>query len=326
MNNKITDKDVISISNAMINLYQAIVLVEDTSSFCHVYEWEKELSHFAIKDGDAFSVLCNNIYKNIHPEEREAFLLLSDQEEIHKALSKEIHISAECRIRHQDSKYYWSRITICNAKARGSAAGQEYLFLIQDIHDSKEKEVRENTELLRALCKLETEYHQLFEENMTDSLSGCYNRKGFNYYEAFTLEEAKKPDKKLFVCVLDLNGLKHLNDTYGHEAGDIGIRTVADALRASAPADARIIRTGGDELLVFAALSSDSKDPDEMGGKLEAYLKDYNESHDHPYTISASYGYVFEDIPGDTDSMEKYIEIADGKMYEMKEKTDPYKR
>jgi diguanylate cyclase (GGDEF)-like protein len=164
----------------------------------------------------------------------------------------------KCRIRHQDSKYYWSRITICNAKARGSAAGQEYLFLIQDIHDSKEKEVRENTELLRALCKLETEYHELFEENMTDSLSGCYNRKGFNYYEAFTLEEAKKPEKKLFVCVLDLNGLKHLNDTYGHEFGDDVLVAISDVFKSKPSEGIYFSRWGGEEfLIIFPDLNGD---------------------------------------------------------------------
>lgn len=326
MKDIMTDQDIISISNAMINLYRVIVLVEDTSSFCHVYEWEKELSYLAVNDGDPFAVLCDNIYRNIHPEDREEFKFLSDPDRIHEVLSKQIQIYGECRIRHEDGNYYWYGITICNAKARESAKGQEYLFLIQDIHESKSREVSENAQLLKTLCKLENEYHTLFEENMTDSLTGCYNRKGFKYYETFALEEAKKADKKLFVCVLDLNGLKYLNDTYGHEAGDTGIRTVADALRASVPEVARIIRTGGDELLVFAALDSDSSEPEEMGRRLEEYLDNYNKTHDNPFRVSASYGYVFEDIDENVDSLEKYIQTADEKMYEMKEKTDPYKR
>ena len=322
----INDQEALSISIALANLYQIVVLVEDGDSLCRVMEWEKDLDHFAINDGDAFSVLCDNVYKNIHPEDREEFLILSGHDKIHDALSKEIHISAECRIRHSDSGYYWSRITICNAKVENSPDGREYLFLIQDIHESKAKELQAASETLLALYTLQTKYDELFQENMTDSLTGCYNRKGFKYYETATIEEAKEAGKSLFVCVIDLNGLKHLNDTYGHEAGDIGIRTVADALRASVPEGAKIIRTGGDELLVFAALDSNSKEPEEMGERLIRYLKDYNDTHDHPFDVAASFGYIFEPIDVSVSSLEKYIEIADEKMYRMKEETDPYKR
>ena len=186
-----------------------------------------------------FSLLCENIYKNIHPEDREKFLGFSSQDKIHEALSKEIHLSAECRIRHADSKYYWSRITICNGKMKGSPYGREYLFLMQDIHESKAKEVQEHAEILHALSNLQIKY---------------------------------------------------------------------------------------DELLVFAALDSTSNEPEKMGERLQKYLKDYNDSHDHPYEIAASFGNIFEPIDASVSSLEKYIEIADEKMYRMKEETDPFKR
>ena len=94
----INDQEALSISIALANLYQIVVLVEDRDSLCHVMEWEKDLDHFAINEGDDFSLLCENVYRNIHPEDREEFLILSGQDKIHEALSREIHISAECRL------------------------------------------------------------------------------------------------------------------------------------------------------------------------------------------------------------------------------------
>ena len=164
--------------------------------------------------------------------------------------------------------------------------------MIQGIRDHKSKEINENREIVKELYKIKADYDNLFIKNMRDFLTWCFNRKGLQYYETTTLEEAKKEGNRLFVCVIDLNGFKHLYDTYGHEAGDIKIKAVADAIKASLPKDSKIIRTEGDELLVFSALESGSKEPEEMGGKIQQYLKEYNDTYDNPFDVAASYGYI----------------------------------
>jgi diguanylate cyclase (GGDEF)-like protein len=326
MADQLSSKKASFIENALKSLYQLVVVVDEESSLCDLVDVDDSLLNLSIKEHGSFDELCSFLYKNLHPEDRERFDLFSEPNRIHDVLSKEISISMESRIRHTNSRYYWSEIIICNARRSYSAEGKDYLFLIRDIDKIKRAQIRENKETALLIKSLQDENNRLFIENMTDQQTGCYNRKGLKYYEELVLENAKDPSKSLFVCVLDLNGLKYLNDTYGHAAGDEAIKAVSDALKASVPEGSSIIRTGGDEFLILCALDSDSSQPAEMGGKIEKWLDDYNSCHDNPFMVAASYGYVFEKIDKDLENAEKYIEIADKKMYRMKEETDPYKR
>ena len=124
----------------------------------------------------------------------------------------------------------------------------------------------------------------------------------------------------------DLNGLKHLNDTYGHAAGDEAIAAVSAQLLCSAPKGSRIVRTGGDEFLLFAALEPGNTEPDEMGEKIDRGLEEYNKAHSNPFTIGVSYGWVFLPVRKRMSDLDEYIELADARMYEMKTRRDKYLR
>jgi diguanylate cyclase (GGDEF)-like protein len=314
------------VGNAIKSLYQLIVLVEEGSLSCHLVDCNLELDTLDISNVKVYDDLFFTLYKNTHPEDRESLKLLSDIDDLHDALSERVYVSCECRIKHIDLGYYWTRVTICNAKVEDSPTGHEYLILLEDIHTQKDALLADRNELLRTISTLEDKYNRLFIENMTDAQTGCYNRKGLKYYETIALQDARDNNKDIFVCVLDLNGLKYMNDTFGHSAGDIAIATVADALKKASPKGSSIIRTGGDEFLVFCPLEKGSTEYESFGPVLESELNSYNSNHDNPFEVSASYGYVFLPLKEGMDSLDEYIEIADEKMYRMKEERDPHKR
>lgn len=85
--------------------------------------------------------------------------------------------------------------------------------------------------------------NELLRLAYTDMMTGCYNRNA--------LEEHREifDGMELYVGIVDVNGLKMLNDIYGHDKGDALIKTVADGLLAL---DAIVIRLGGDEFLVLS--------------------------------------------------------------------------
>ncbi len=314
------------IENALKSLYQLVVVVEEECSQCSLVDIDDSLKNLQIKERGSFDELCSFLYKNIHPEDRDRFDMFTDPDRIHEVLSKEISISMEGRIRHRNNRYYWSEIVICNAKSSDSAEGRDYLFLIHDIDRMKRAQIRENEETALLISNLKKDNERLFVENMTDQQTGCYNRRGMQYCEKMILQEAKETSKHLFVCVLDLNGLKYLNDTYGHHAGDLGIKVVSDSIKKSVPDRAAIIRTGGDEFVILCALEKTSKAPEIFCTKLERNLDIYNSTHDNPFLLNASYGYVLEKVHEEMDNVDRFVEEADKKMYEMKEKRDPYKR
>lgn len=326
MDRYLTEQKKVSIGNAIRSLYQLIVLVEEGTLLCHAADCNEELDTLDISNVKVYDDLFSTLYKNTHPEDREGLILLSNINNLHEALSEKVYISCECRIRHTNLGYYWSRITICNSTIEDSPTGHEYLILMENIHTQKDALLAERNELLNTISTLKEEYNKLFIENMTDAQTGCYNRKGLKYFETIALKDAVDNNKNIFVCVLDLNGLKYMNDTFGHDAGDTAIATVAAALKKASPQGSSIIRTGGDEFLVFCPLDKDSVEPDSFGTILETELTNYNSTHNNPFQVAASYGYVFCPPKDQMESLDEYIEIADEKMYKMKEETDPHKR
>lgn len=82
-----------------------------------------------------------------------------------------------------------------------------------------------------------------------DTLTGLYNRRFMEAELGLLQSRAGRYGHDYSVLVLDLDGLKHVNDAHGHDAGDAAIRSFAEILRASLRGSDVAIRTGGDEFV-----------------------------------------------------------------------------
>lgn len=310
---------------AIRSLYQMILAVDGEELTCRKIDMNPEFSDYDTGTTD-FRDFRNQLYINTHPEDRERIISFTDEEQMNERLSKNVYISAECRLKHSDRSYFWYEIILCNSSYEDNTEGKKYLLLVHDIHERKSYELKKEAELRMQMLDLQGRYNELFIENMTDEQTGCYNRKGMKYYSDIVLKEASVSGKYLFVCVADLNGLKHLNDTYGHAAGDEAIAAVSAQLKANAPEGSRIVRTGGDEFLILSTLEKDSSEPGTMGSRIDEGLSEYNSTHDNPYEIGVSYGWVLMPAEDGMVNLDKYIAMADEKMYEMKTGRDKYRR
>ncbi|MGC9293395.1 MAG: PAS domain S-box protein [Acidobacteriaceae bacterium] len=106
-----------------------------------------------------------------------------------------------------------------------------------------------------------SERHQLEKKLMIqafhDSLTGLPNRASLEEYLEKSLARAFRNKKKLAVCMLDMDDFKSVNDTYGHDAGDRLLKTVAERLQAFMRKSDFIARLGGDEfVLVFEEIAN----------------------------------------------------------------------
>ena len=117
---------------------------------------------------------------------------------------------------------------------------------------------------------------------------------------------------------IDLDGLKGINDTFGHDVGDSAIRNIADALRASCTDGEVYCRFGGDEFIVFAA-NADDAHAKKLTDKIQAYVRDVNEQGVNPFTLSASIGHIIS-VPKPEDDIFRFVTAADKKMYIEKRK------
>jgi diguanylate cyclase (GGDEF)-like protein/PAS domain S-box-containing protein len=86
--------------------------------------------------------------------------------------------------------------------------------------------------------------------SMTDALTGLYNRRGYSVLSQHYLDLARRRRKKIFVIFADLDGLKKINDQWGHPAGDQSLIRAAGILRKTFRKSDIIARIGGDEFAI----------------------------------------------------------------------------
>ena len=150
--------------------------------------------------------------------------------------------------------------------------------------------------------------------NVLDPLCKIYNRNGFMKNADHIMKECLVEQRPLTMFFIDLDGLKIINDTYGHKEGDFAIKSTADAISYSCQSADVCGRFGGDEFVVLGRGGDYAGIFEE---KLENRLSEINKSAGKPYLISASAGHITL-VPQKSDSLFDIIQKADALMYEKK--------
>lgn len=164
--------------------------------------------------------------------------------------------------------------------------------------------------------KLEYMNQVLSDLYVKDSMTGLYNRMGYQKLSVSYFSIMKEKKVPVLVMFIDLDRLKYINDTYGHEYGDFAIVSIAKAMLKYCAADAIAARTGGDEFIVLEGAK------DEMTGrllaqKIRAELSEVQEKMQLPFQLSASIGAVVAQL-GEENVLGSYIKQAEKLMYEEK--------
>lgn len=132
------------------------------------------------------------------------------------------------------------------------------------------------------------------------------------------LKKKASPADKLRVCVIDMDGLKFINDTFGHSEGDHGIIKVGEAAKAISRDDEICVRAGGDEFFIIGIGNYDDFDEAETIKHFNDVLETLTCADKKPYPILASIGFSLSE-PGDTDDLERVLSEADANMYRYKQ-------
>lgn len=156
----------------------------------------------------------------------------------------------------------------------------------------------------------------LREMSLRDELTELNNRRGFMTLAAQQVKNATRFRQKVVLVYADLDGLKSINDTFGHDAGDRAIKDVADILRSCFRSTDVIARLGGDE---FAALTLEKGEQDSAAilSRLEEKIRRHNAGGNRPYTLSISLGVTRYD-PYNACSLEELLRRGDEAMYAQK--------
>ena len=155
----------------------------------------------------------------------------------------------------------------------------------------------------------------LRNSSLKDDLTGLFNRRGLLKQAAPYFDFARRQKENLLLLFIDLDGMKRINDEFGHNEGDNALINTAAILNRSFRSSDIIARLGGDEFTVLVTDLSASKE--EAITRLNENLKAYNASETRGHKLAFSIGVATLE-PERMTCFEELLEQADQAMYEQK--------
>jgi diguanylate cyclase (GGDEF)-like protein/PAS domain S-box-containing protein len=150
-----------------------------------------------------------------------------------------------------------------------------------------------------------------------DDLTGVLNKRaGFDVLN-HVFERAKNDKIHFTICFMDFDGLKFVNDNFGHDKGDAYIISIVNALKATIRDSDYIMRFGGDEFMLILPKCTEAQAL-EVIKRANKKIDAINQSKLFPFKLGMSYGFAEFDLNNQL-SIDELIKTADTKMYKMKE-------
>lgn len=255
------------------------------------HQWKKMLGY----EDHEITANLEEWDKRVHPDDK-----ARTYADIEKHLSGQAaHYENEHRVQCKDGSYKWilDRGMIVSRDPDGKA-----VRMIGTHTDITERKQHEDT---------------VRELSLNDELTGLRNRRGFMALAEAEFLLARSMNRGLALFYADLDGMKDINDSYGHAQGDNALRDVSELLKKTFRDSDIIARLGGDEFAVLALETTQDR-PGLIIQRLESNVAEHNRSAGRRYTLALSVGAVYV-APGSEMTMEALISQADAEMYRVKQ-------
>ncbi len=198
--------------------------------------------------------------------------------------------------------YYLSKKVAINAIQNM----QEYEKKVDNLFTAMEKEIDSQ----------KTTREEMQAISISDELTGLYNRAGFMPLAEQYLKSLKRDNSIAYILYMDIDSMKHINETYGHQEGDSVIKTVADILKEIYRESDLVARIGDDEFVIVPVGFTESG-VELINNRLQEKLDEINSASGKEYTISISYG-LAEYNPESPCSVEDLLAQSEKLMYKQK--------
>ncbi|HSF80800.1 MAG TPA: GGDEF domain-containing response regulator [Anaerolineales bacterium] len=174
------------------------------------------------------------------------------------------------------------------------------------------------TQLLRAI-DYAVERHlntiELKRLSFIDDLTGLLNRRGFLNMAEQQIKIADRANREMLLFFADMDGLKQINDTRGHQFGDQALRSIASILEDTFRSSDLIARLGGDEFTILA-IDAPKQNAEQILTRLQNNIDRHNLNNQN-YQLSLSIG-VARFRPNQNIDLDKMLVQADGELYQHK--------
>lgn len=204
---------------------------------------------------------------------------------------------------------------ICRTKSENYAMFSLILkIIVNSLAQSYEYtvQIRENVKLSIQNKQLIQNNSNLDEQSKTDELTHVLNRRGFMELGKKTIDLAVEMDSNGLLFFADMDGLKKINDTYGHEAGDAAIKSIASILTQALRANDIVARLGGDEFACIA-IGMDDEHVQKVRNEVEFLCRASEQKHNYPFKLSVSIGTV--EFNKEHSDLKELLSKADERLY-----------
>ncbi len=173
----------------------------------------------------------------------------------------------------------------------------------------------ENISKLLHLNSMIVELNRLY---VIDPLCGIYNRNGFIRAADELFRSCQERQQKLLISFIDMDGLKNINDNYGHKEGDFSLQRLASVINECCRENKICARFGGDEFIIIGSDACE-EDISTIENEFSIKLSNINSIIKKPYTIEASIGTIVTEVDREK-TLFNLITQADELMYEKKKR------
>lgn len=267
----------------------------------------------------------------IHPDDRQRVA-----DEYRHSIETGKDCAIEYRLFRSDGKERWIR-ELGKAHKMKNGRIEQTLGVMQDITPQKDAEtqvlaakemleatVEERTlELAETVKRLQEEISE--REKIAAELSFLANHDALTGLPSLrlckdrlerSLIESRRNNQMSGVMFIDLDGFKEVNDSFGHESGDIVLKVVADRIKAEIRETDTVARIGGDEFVVIMSSVPDLDIVEKVAANLVEQISESIQVDNNEVNIGASLGIAL--YPRDGNTPEELISQADRAMYQVK--------
>jgi diguanylate cyclase (GGDEF)-like protein/PAS domain S-box-containing protein len=193
--------------------------------------------------------------------------------------------------------------------------GRYFFQTLSPLKDA-EGEIIAVTVVSKDINELKTMEEKFRSLSITDELTGLFNRRGFFTFADRQIKLSNRHKTGIFMLYADLDGLKMINDTFGHKEGDLALIEMANLLKVNYRDSDIIARIGGDEFVVIP-VGTIEDDIEIITARFQNALVMQNEKTNRNFKLLASVGIAYYD-PENPCSLDELLIQADRMMYKQK--------
>ncbi len=282
-------KEKMELLDSMAEIYDNVNLLDFVNNTEMSLREAEQKKHGIDMSAQTHTIMNQRLVNQVMPDQIDEFLTFTNIKTIRARLSHKKLISAD----FIDVVSGWFRAQYITVDSTLDGIPNVVIYTTRNVDEEKRRE------------------EHLIRISMTDEMTRLFNRRCYDE----DLREYRNGElsEDFVLFSIDVNGLKTVNDTKGHAAGDELIKGAADCLALSVGKKGKVYRTGGDEFMAVVHTG----DPEGLRNAIKEKAKEWHGVYTEEITMSVGYA-AHKDQPGA--SIDDLEHIADADMYAQKEK------